>query len=252
MHARPRRGGAFWALLMGAALLFVGFLALGSWQVQRLAWKLDLIARVDQRLADAPAAPPGPAAWPSLSRAGDEYRRLALRGRFDHGHTSLVQASTALGSGYWVLTPLRSEDGFWLLVNRGFIVAEQRETYDKPEGPQVLEGLLRLSEPGGSLLQKNVPAAGRWYSRDVVAIAAAQGLEGPVAPYFVDAWPAPAGGATQWPHPGLTVLQFSNNHRVYALTWFALAAMVAGAAVYLLRERRRPAIDRDDHPASPT
>ena len=244
----PRRGGrTLWALLLGAALAlcFASFLALGIWQVQRLAWKQDLIARVSQRLAAAPAAPPGPAAWPSLSKSGDEYRRLALRGRFDHGRASLVQASTVLGGGYWVLTPLRVEpaDGsgaYWLLVNRGFVGAGQRETYARPDGPQVLEGLLRLSEPGGSLLQKNVPAAGRWYSRDVAAIAAARGLEGPVAPYFADAWPEPADGAEQWPHPGLTVLQFSNNHRVYALTWFALAAMVAGAAVYLLRERRRP------------
>lgn len=249
----PRRGGkAFWALLLGAALLFAGFLALGNWQLQRLAWKQDLIARVNQRLAAAPAAPPGPGAWQDLSKAGDEYRRVALRGRFDHQHTSLVQASTVLGSGYWVLTPLRVEpaDGpsFSLLVNRGFIGPEQRDRYERPEGEQALEGLFRLSEPGGSLLQKNEAATGRWYSRDVAAIAVAKGLEGPVAPYFVDVWPEPTDGKTQWPHPGLTVLRFSNNHRVYALTWFALAAMVAGAAFYLLRERRRFASDRD--PAS--
>lgn len=251
--SRPRHGAkAFWALLLGAALLFGGFLALGCWQLQRLAWKQDLIARVTQRLATAPAALPGPATWAAIDKASDEYRRLTLRGRFDHQRETLVRASTALGSGYWVMTPLRVEpaDGpaFWLLVNRGFVPPEERDAFARPASEQALEGLLRLSELGGSLLQHNEPAAGRWYSRDVAAIAAARGLSGPLAPYFADAWPEPAHGTTQWPHPGLTVLQFSNNHRVYALTWFALAAMVAGAALYLLHERRRITFDLD--PAS--
>ena len=43
----------------------------------------------------------------------------------------------------------------------------------------------------------------------------------------------------KWPRPGLTVLHFANNHAVYAITWLALAAMAAAAAVYLVREERR-------------
>lgn len=241
---RPRRRGArggFWALLLGGVVLLAGFVALGSWQLQRLAWKQDLLARLEQRLGAAPTAAPGAPAWPRLAKAGDEYRRISVRGRFDHQRETLVRASTELGSGYWVLTPLRSEDGFWLLVNRGFVPPALRErgrrAADESTGEQSVEGLLRLSEPGGSLLQRNEPAAGRWYSRDVAAIAAARALSGAVAPYFLDVWPVGSHGEA-WPRPGLTVLKFSNNHRVYALTWFALAAMVAAALVYLLRSER--------------
>ncbi|QPF73587.1 SURF1 family protein [Roseateles sp. DAIF2] len=246
---RPRRGKAFWVLLLGAALSFVAFLALGSWQVQRLGWKQDLIARVEARLAAAPVPPPARADWPAVDKAGFEYRKLRLAGRFEHGRETLVGASTELGSGFWVLTPLRLADGGWLLVNRGFVPPSLRDPASRREG-QIegeieLTGLLRLSEPLGSLLQKNEPAAGRWYSRDVAAIAAARGLEGPVAPFFVDAAGDPQ--AEVWPRPGLTVLRFSNNHRVYALTWFALAAMAAGAAVYLLREQRRRPQDPPSH-----
>lgn len=252
MSTRPRRGGAFWALLLGGVLALAGFVALGLWQVQRLAWKEDLIARLEQRLAATPAAAPRVADWPALSKAADEYRRVSVRGRFDHSRETWVGASTELGSGYWVLTPFRSEDGFWLLVNRGFVTPEMRErsrrAADETHTAQEVSGLLRLSEPGGSVLQRNDPAAGRWYSRDVAAIASARQLNGPVAPYFVDAWPAADREA--WPRPGLTVLQFSNNHLVYALTWFALAAMVAGALVYLLRGERKP--DDDDAHGEPT
>lgn len=249
---RPRRSGAFWALLIGGMVLLAGFVALGLWQVQRLAWKQDLIARLEQRLAAAPAPAPGATDWAALSKTADEYRRVSVRGRFDHTRETFVSASTELGSGYWVLTPLQSEDGFWLLVNRGFVTPQLRErsrrAADEPRTAIEVSGLLRLSEPGGSVLQRNEPAAGRWYSRDVAAIAGARQLSGPVAPYFVDAWPAADREA--WPRPGLTVLQFSNNHLVYALTWFALAAMVAGALVYLLRSERGRDGDADGESAA--
>jgi surfeit locus 1 family protein len=269
----PRSRGALVALLAGAALLFAGFVALGSWQVQRLGWKRDLIARVEQRLQAEPVPAPGPAAWPALERTADEYRRVLVRGRFAHELETLVQASTELGTGYWVLTPLRSEEGFWLLVNRGFVPLDKRardSRGDEPQGVQEVPGLLRLTEPGGSLLQHNDPTDGRWYSRDVQAIAAARRLgtvahPGPVAPYFIDAaaetapvraepvkalppgqatGPSTSSGRTGdssqvWPRPGLTVVRFSNNHLSYAFTWFVLAAMVAGAAVYVLRDDRR-------------
>lgn len=86
-------------------------------------------------------------------------------------------------------------------------------------------------------------ATGRWYSRDVPAIASAHGL-GDVAPYFVDADASMGTPGSGDPVGGLTVVSFRDNHLVYALTWYALALMVAGAALWVWRlERRRPAGD---------
>lgn len=236
---RPARSAAALAALLALALLaFAGFVALGVWQVQRLAWKEALIARVDAHLRAAPEPAPGPEHWSSLAREADEYRRVLVQGRFDYGHEVLVRASTVLGTGYWVLTPLRTDRGDWLLVNRGFVPPQMREQVPHGDTQQSVVGLLRFTEPAGSFLQANDPAQGRWYSRDVAAITAAAHLQGPVAPYFVDRQaPAPA-DATAWPRPGLTVVQFPNNHLVYALTWFALAAGVAAAAVYVIVHER--------------
>ena len=249
----PQRRGAFIALLLGGLLAFAGFAALGVWQLQRLSWKTDLIARVDQRLKAAPVAAPGPSAWPALNRNEDEYRRVELHGRFIHELETPVQASTELGAGYWLLTPLLTDEGWWVIVNRGFVPPERRNPTSRaaqePAEPQHLTGLLRLTEPGGSLLQHNDAGAGRWYSRDVQAIAAARGLGGPqrpgaVAPYFVDASAVP-GAENAWPRAGLTVVNFRNNHLGYALTWFALAAMVAAALGYLLFIERPRVHQRD-------
>lgn len=214
------------------ALLLIAFailVALGVWQIERRAWKLALIDRVEQRV-HAPAQPvPSPASWPTISAANDEYRHVSVSGRFLHDRETLVQAVTEEGPGYWVLTPLKRSDGTLVLINRGFVPSERRDASTRrggnPDGLVEITGLLRMTEPKGGFLRDNAPQHNRWYSRDVAAIAAARGLHD-VAPFFVDADAGSqiAGG----PIGGLTVIRFPNNHLIYALTWFALAFMLAG------------------------
>ncbi|GJE80356.1 SURF1 family protein [Methylorubrum thiocyanatum] len=226
-------------VLAGLALTGV-FLGLGTWQVERRVWKLALIDRVEARIHAEPVPAPGPEEWAGLTAASAEYRRVRLTGRFAHDRATLVQALSERGAGFWVLVPLVTDRGFTVLVNRGFVPTEARErsarAAGEPEGEVTLTGLLRLSEPGGGFLRRNDPAADRWYSRDVAAIATARGIDGPtaVAPYFVDADGAPNPGGL--PMGGLTVVAFHNNHLVYALTWYALALMTAGALIFVLRQ----------------
>lgn len=230
------------ALLALLATLCAGFVALGSWQVARLFWKLDLIERVEQRLAAEPVAAPGPEQWPGIGKA-DEYRRLSVSGSFDHARETCTQAVTVRGPGCWVLTPLRTEAGTWLLVNRGFVDPAHRDAATREPGQVAgtvtVTGLLRLSEPGGGFLRANDPAQHRWTSRDVAAIAVARGLPAQAtAPYFLDADAASsvAGG----PMGGLTVVKFRNSHLVYALTWFGLAALSLFGSVLVARTRATP------------
>ncbi len=221
-------------------MLFATFVALGVWQVQRLAWKTELIAQVDARVHAAPVPAPGPEAWPTVSRERDQYRRVVVRGVFLHDRETRVQAVTDLGAGAWVMTPMRTNRGFTVLVNRGFVPPERRDPATRAAGqatgPQTVVGLVRLSEPGGGFLRRNDPNTDRWFSRDVDAIAEARGLSD-VAPYFIDAdVTANPGG---WPRGGLTVIRFTNSHLVYALTWFGMAALTLIGLWVFVRERRR-------------
>ncbi|MDX3974256.1 SURF1 family protein [Shinella sp.] len=224
----------------GVLLLLVAvFLALGTWQVQRLFWKLDLIARVESRVHAEPVPAPGRAEWPAISPEKDEYRRVTATGLFQHDKTVLVQAVTERGAGFWVLTPLRLPDESTVVINRGFVPADKRDPAARvaseiAAGPVTVTGLLRISEPGGAFLRSNDPANDRWFSRDVVAIAAAKGLPDG-APYFIDADATPNPGGL--PVGGLTVVAFRNSHLVYALTWYALAAMSL-VGIYLVRKQR--------------
>jgi len=231
-------------MAVGAILLFTGFAALGTWQIARRAWKLDLIARVEQRVHAPALKAPTQDQWPSLSATADEYRRVQATGTLLDESQTLVQAVTRLGAGFWVLTPLRRTDGSVVLVNRGFVPPEWRDRAahgaGEPATLSTVTGLLRMTEPGGAFLHRNDAAANRWYSRDVEAIAAARGLRR-VAPYFIDAdaMPSAEKGSAGRPVGGLTVIAFHNNHLVYAITWYMLALMVAWAAWRVMREERR-------------
>ena len=241
---RPRGPVALSLLTLLGVLLFASFVALGTWQVYRLGWKRDLIARVDARVHAAPEAAPGPGQWGEVNAQNSEYRHVQLLGRFLTDRRTLVWAATDLGSGYWLIMPLQQADGSVVLINRGFVPADWCGLKDAcataPSGDTRVTGLLRISEAPRPF-RHNDPARNNWYTRDVAAIAQARGLKD-VAPYFVDEDAAPGTldvGKPAWPQGGLTVISFPNNHLSYLITWYVLALMVLGAGIYVARDERR-------------
>ncbi|MBZ5786075.1 MULTISPECIES: SURF1 family protein [Rhizobium] len=236
---RSRFALVMWVICL--LLLTAVFIGLGTWQVKRLHWKLDLIARVDARVHAPPQPAPGPSTWSSINTNDDEYRHVRIAGTLMNDKETQVYAVTNLGPGFWVLTPMKSADGTITWINRGFVPTDKRNPKTRPEGeistPTTITGLLRINEPKGTLLRSNVPQDERWYSRDVAAMAAARGLTD-VAPYFIDADSEPNPGGL--PVGGLTQIVFPNSHLVYAFTWFGMAIMSFGMTGYLVfLERKR-------------
>jgi surfeit locus 1 family protein len=256
-----------WFVAACLVLLLV-FLALGTWQVQRRSWKLALMARVTDRVQSAALPLPAPEQWPGMNATNSEYQAVLFQGHWLSDKTVLTQAVTRFGTGYWVLTPLQRLDGSQVLVNRGFIPMAAREAWSataaqafdaRAPGEVSVEGLVRMSEPGGGFLRRNDPFHQRWYSRDVAALAQAMGLTH-AAPFFVDAGRPSAQvsdadleasvlPATQeGPRAGMTVIHFPNNHLVYALTWYGLALLLAGALLSVARYAPSQAADTPSEP----
>ena len=240
-------------VIMMTVILTGLLLALGTWQVKRLSWKLDLIQQVEQRAHAAPVDAPAPSQWASLTNPADyEYRRVRLAGIFRHQDEVQVYTVSDLGPGYWVLTPLQRDDGSLVIVNRGFVPSDKRDPSTRLEGdlPARVEivGLMRAPETGGLFLRTNDPQNNRWYSRNIAQIADAKSL-GTVAPFYVDADATPNPGGL--PIGGKTMLVFPNNHLSYAITWYVLAAMTVAAGWYVTRNLNAPKKDEDERAGEP-
>jgi surfeit locus 1 family protein len=228
-----------------AAFFVLVFCALGTWQAYRLDYKLELIERVNNRVHAQAVEPPTKAAWAAVGRDTHEYLNVKVQGELLPEYTTRVQATTALGAGHWLMTPLRNSAGNIVWINRGYIPVNVADpmTVENTQGQFEVRGLLRISEAGGAFLRENDPAGQRWYSRDIAALSAYHGLKD-VAPYFIDAG-TPRNlneeitgfSPKSYPVDGLTVIKFHNSHLVYAFTWYALALMVAGITVWLSRKQ---------------
>jgi surfeit locus 1 family protein len=235
MTFRPYPG-----LTIACALVFALLCWLGTWQLNRLQWKLELIARVNAHMAATPVS-----LEQVLSMPADEaqYRRVTLTGTFDHAREAYVFTTGEGGAPlYHVLTPFRTRDGQYVLVDRGMVPKDRLDPKSRPAGnasskhwvdraaayiddPIRVTGVWRVPDPPGPFTPPADLARRIWYARDLAAIAAADHLAF-AAPVVIeaDATPNPGG----WPRGGQTVVNFRNQHLSYAVTWFGLALVLLG------------------------
>ena len=229
-------------------LALICLVALGSWQLQRRTWKIELIATINERLAQPPV---------SLEQAlkmrteeqGIRYLPVSVRGIYDHRRERHVFGTLGAIPGYFIFTPFILEGGVenisTIAVNRGFVPQAQKAMNMREEGQidgvLTIVGLFRLAEekPGFAKLLAPSPQADQniWYSRDPSALWADEpGIQN----WYLDSngrenpAPSPAGGTTK--------ITFSNRHLEYALTWYGLALTLVGVYLAYGFRRRRASV----------
>lgn len=219
-------------LTIATAFLTAILIGLGVWQIQRLHWKLDLIATMNRKMHAVPIAVDGPGG-PLARTPENEYARVSLEGRFDNSKEAYVFATDPdRGAVYHVVTPFTTDAGHTYLVDRGMVPIDKRDPASRAEGQITGEthliGIWRTPDaPGWFTPAPDFPHR-VWYSRDVNAIAAEDHVM-LAAPVVIEADATPNAGG--WPKGGQTVVDLPNNHLSYAITWFGLAAGLIG--VYL-------------------
>lgn len=226
---------AFWPTVITIPALVV-LLGLGTWQVQRLFWKLNLIHTVEAGLAAPPAelpAAPDAGAW--------NFRHVTVRGRFDNAHEFHLLAHSKNGNfGYQVLVPFKRSDApGWIIVDRGWVPTEKKAQETRSEGliegETVVHGIAHKTWAAGPFTPVNDPTRNLWFFPDVAAMARLAGIDGTVPPLLVDADATPVPGG--WPRGGQTRVDFPNNHLSYAVTWYGGAIVLC--FIYVIWHRRR-------------
>lgn len=239
MAFRPR----LWPTLITVpAVVFM--LALSVWQLQRLAWKTDLIETFETRVSGEAAAPPASVAIDSLPEW--RFRHIAATGRFLHDKELQITGKPYKGTaGFHVITPFVTDSGLTVFVNRGWVPEKLRRPADRPETllppPARIDGVLRQSDLKGEFVPENEPQNDVWFTIRPDAMAKHLDLSGPIAAgYYVDQ-------LAEGPHPVAMpfgadrTISVRNEHLQYAITWFLLAITLI--AVYVVWHRQA---DRED------
>lgn len=241
--SKPARGFPWLVLVVGLAA-FATLVALGTWQVNRLAGKEGLIATIDERIGSAPL--PLAEVERIYAATGDvDYRPVELHGTYRNDRESYFLATWKGASGFFVYTPLELPDGRSILVNRGFVPFDRKDPATRPKGQTGGEveivGLARnplVAKPSW-IVPDNDLAKNVFYWKDMAAMAARAGVDpARLVPFFVDAGTAPNPGGL--PAGGVTMVDMPNNHLQYAITWYGLAAALVAVLVVFIRGRVRP------------
>lgn len=226
------RKGTILLVVLGLAA-FAVLIGLGTWQVQRLIWKEDLIASIDMRV-EAPAQSLAEIEA-RLAAADDvDYWPVHVAGTFHHEGERHFFATHKGQTGYFIYTPFELDDGRLVFVNRGFVPFDLKDAARRSDGQltgrQEISGLARdrLDEKPNFFMPDNDPAKNifYWKDLDVMAQSSGVGAQDDYLPFFIDAGNSPNPGGL--PVGAVTLIEMPNSHLQYAITWYGLAAALAG------------------------
>ena len=219
--------------LGGIAIL----LSLANWQMDRLAWKEDILANITSKL-DAPAVP-------LLERPDselDNYRSVIFEGQPTGEELRVLDSGTAAGTGHHIISAFETTDGRRVMVDQGLLGINDADA-------QVMAPMIETITVQGNLIWPDdpdtQPAQGdEWYTRDVDAMALVLNTE----PMLIQ-----LSAASQY-DPRLIPLavdirNIKNDHLEYAITWLLLAVVWGAMTMfYIARALRqtRPTTEKED------
>lgn len=247
---RAMSAGSLLVLTLLTAMALVVLCGLGFWQVQRMGEKQAFLTRLAEQARATPAPLPEPARWAGLDLDVADLTRVSLSGTWLPQSTATVRVALPEpkpgtrgvgGFGRYLVTAMRLDNGAVVLVNRGFAPEAAVATLPAPTGRADLVGILRKPEKPNSFTPVANPATRDFHVRDPKAIAEALNLV--AAPFLIEAERQP--GALALPvgtDIAELIARIPNNHLPYALTWFGLAATLAGVFIVFVRAGRRPRV----------
>jgi surfeit locus 1 family protein len=225
---RLRFRPTFWATVVVVPALIV-LVALGTWQAQRLHWKNNLIETRAARIAAPPVGlTEALAARDAGALAEIEYRPVTVRGDLRNDLAMRLHNRVRNGAaGGHLVVPVELADGQGtVMVDRGWMpVAMLGDLEPGAPGPAAIDGFVRIYAGQGAFVPDNEPDRNNWFFLDEAGMLAAAGLGGPVG-FYVQAGPG-AYVPDAFPQGSVPDINLRNSHLEYAVTWYALALVLA-------------------------
>lgn len=228
---RPRP--VAWFFFLAAFATTVG---MGTWQVQRLQWKEGVIAALAEANAQAPLTvlPQDEAEFEAL-----QFRKITLKGVWRSDVEFHITPRYFHDQfGYWIITPLKLNDGRTLLINRGWVPGKKKLAETRPEtavrGFATVSGLIRVGTERSYFTPKNQPEKNIWFGRDVVQMAEFAGLKNMI-PVMVDA--VGTQDMKKLPVPSDGTIRLRNDHLGYIFTWYGIALGIL--VIFLVYHRKK-------------
>jgi len=198
------------------------FLSLGTWQIIRLNWKLDLITQINNSLANEPA---------SLTQAEKKnYLKIKTSGKIDFNKQIYLYNLNQEGKpGFEVLNPiLINEENY--LINRGWIPFEKKDTSEINKiNQEEITGILKIQNKANYFKPANDIEGNYWFTLNRDDIFEYTGKS--FSQYIIY-----LSGDYKIPLPIKISADISNNHKKYAITWFSLAISILLIYLYFRKK----------------
>lgn len=217
----------FWPLffgILGTAVL----LSLGTWQLQRMAWKEGVIAEINARIASDPVALPDP-----IELERDKYLPVAVSGTITEDEIHLLASTRDAGAVYRLVSAFETEGGRRIMIDRGWIKTADKDAARPAHAVDVV-GNLHWPDERDSFTPANDVDGNIWFARDVDQMADVLNTE----PVLLIVREDSDKGAFATPLP-VDTAALPNNHLEYVLTWYGLAIVWVAMTLYYLRRMRK-------------
>ena len=209
--------------VLGAAVLG----GLGTWQLQRLAWKEGVLAEIASTITAEPVR-----LTADLDPETQRYLPVMAEGVIGDEELHVLVSQKTKGAGFRIITSFETGDGQRVLLDRGFIRVAEKDAPRQIENPVSLVGNLHVPDDRNNSTPENDPDGNYWFARDIAQMAAILGTE----PKLVVARSETGPGVEPLP---VSTEGIPNDHLEYVVTWFGLMAIWIGMTGYFLYRQSR-------------
>ena len=199
------------------------FIALGSWQLVRLNWKLEILNKIDLSLKKEPVN--------LIVKRHEDYLKIKTSGVIDFDKQIYLYSLNEKGvPGFNVINPIIVNNENFLL-NRGWIPFDKKNSQEiNIFDDKIILGTLKKQTKASKFKPENDIKNNYWFSLDRNDIFKYTNKN--FSPFIIY-----LNNNLELPKPKIITVNIPNSHKKYAITWFSLALSIFFFYLYVRKNK---------------